>query len=161
MKTIIIAVSSLLSLITCQDKKETSLATAQTEAVANVDTNKIQQAMVVEYEASSRGYFSKITLSGNTVTVSNDRNNVEKPQILTVSATDLSTLTTLLNNLKPESLANLKGPTEKRFYDGAAHANLKITKDGTSFETQGFDAGFPPKEIEKLVNILVSFSEKQ
>lgn len=59
-----------------------------------------------------------------------------------------------------EGLSNLKAPTDKRTYDGAAIGNLKIVKDGKTYETPGFDNGFPPKEIEKLVNLLVDFSKE-
>jgi hypothetical protein len=59
-----------------------------------------------------------------------------------------------------ENIPNLKGPTEKRFYDGAAIGNLKITKDQKVYETPGFDNGYPPKEIEKLVNLLLDFTKE-
>ena len=53
-----------------------------------------------------------------------------------------------------EGIPNLKGPTEKRFYDGAAIANIKVTYKGRTYETNGFDHGNPPVEIEKLVNCI-------
>jgi hypothetical protein len=34
-----------------------------------------------------------------------------------------------------DSLSKLKAPTEKRFYDGAAIANLKITFKDKTYET--------------------------
>jgi hypothetical protein len=45
-------------------------------------------------------------------------------------------------------LKDLKIPTEKRFYDGAAIANLKIIYKGVN-ETPSFDHGSPPYEIKK------------
>jgi hypothetical protein len=54
-------------------------------------------------------------------------------------------------------LSQLKAPTEKRLFDGAAIANLKITKQGKTFESQSFDHGYPPAEIEKVVNKMLSF----
>jgi hypothetical protein len=51
-----------------------------------------------------------------------------------------------------EEIPNLKAPTEKRFYDGAAIANINIIYKGKTYESNGFDHGNPPLEIEKLVN---------
>jgi hypothetical protein len=41
-------------------------------------------------------------------------------------------------------------PSEKRFHDGAAIANLKVTYKGKTYETTDFH-GFPPKEIQQFV----------
>jgi hypothetical protein len=59
-----------------------------------------------------------------------------------------------------ETIPKLKAPTEKRFHDGAAIANLRITQNGKTYETNGFDNGFPPTEIEKLVTLLVAFTQE-
>ena len=59
-----------------------------------------------------------------------------------------------------DSLSTLKAPTDKRTYDGAAIGNLKIIQNQKTYETPGFDNGFPPKEIEKLVNLLVDFAKE-
>ena len=159
MKNLIFIIVGLLVLMTCQTKKEVTPAISKIEIVTS--KFKVQEPMKVEYEATTRGYYSKITLENNVVSVSNDRNNVEKPQTANLSSSDKYEIDNLLKNLNPESLTTLKGATEKRFYDGAPHANLKITKNAKSYETEGFDHGFPPKEIEKLVTKLVSFSEKK
>ena len=50
-----------------------------------------------------------------------------------------------------DELANYKDPTQKRFYDGAAIANLKVMYKDKEYRTTDFDNGFPPVEIEKLV----------
>jgi len=59
-----------------------------------------------------------------------------------------------------EELPNLKSPTEKRFYDGAAVANLKITFKGKTYESVAFDHGNPPVEIEKLVTIVTDLAKE-
>jgi len=46
----------------------------------------------------------------------------------------------------------MKWPTEKRYYDGAAHANIIFESKGVKYPANGFDHGFPPAEVEKLVN---------
>jgi hypothetical protein len=60
-----------------------------------------------------------------------------------------------------EKLPTLKDPTQKRFYDGAAIANLKIRYHDKNYETTDFDHEFPPAEIEKLVNKIVSLAKEK
>ena len=60
-----------------------------------------------------------------------------------------------------EALPNLKAPTEKRFYDGAAIAGLKITFKGKTFETTNFDHGFPPMEIQKVAETVNSLFKSE
>ena len=59
-----------------------------------------------------------------------------------------------LNKIDLENLPNLKAPTEKRFYDGAAIANLNIIYKGKKYQTSNFDHGFPPMEIKRLFEIV-------
>jgi hypothetical protein len=65
-------------------------------------------------------------------------------------------------NLKPvnvENIPNLKAPSEKRFYDGAAIATLSIVYNGETYTTPSFDHGNPPNEIAELVKEILSISE--
>ena len=55
-----------------------------------------------------------------------------------------------------DSLPSYKDPTQKRFYDGAAIADLKITYKDKVYQSKNFDHGVPPVEIEKMVNKIVS-----
>ena len=41
-----------------------------------------------------------------------------------------------------------------------AIANLKVVQNQKTYETKGFDNGNPPKEIEKLVNLLLDFTKE-
>ena len=58
-----------------------------------------------------------------------------------------------------ESLEKLEAPTGKRLYDAAAHAILKISVDGKTYRTSTFDHGFPPKDIERICDILYKLIE--
>ncbi len=118
------------------------------------DMNSIQ----IEYSAVSRGLFKKIIVQNKTATVTNGRNTqaVEKK----IDDAKWKQIVTEFSKVNLENIPNLKAPTEKRFYDGAAIGNLKITQNQKTYETKGFDNGFPPKEIEKLVNLLVDFAKE-
>ena len=95
-----------------------------------------------------------------TVTVSSDRNGKEKTVPTKISDADWKELVNCFKTIELDSLAKLKAPTEKRFYDGAAIANLKITYKDKAYETTGFDHGFPPKEIKKFVKKITSLAKQ-
>jgi len=112
---------------------------------------------VIEYAANTRGFYQKISIEKQSVTVSKDRTGKEKVQPTKISDRDWKELIKLFEEVNLEELKDLKSPTEKRFYDGAAIANLKITYKGTTYETPSFDHGFPPFEVKKIVTKINSF----
>lgn len=116
---------------------------------------------VIEYEAYSRGFYEKITIENQTVSVINQRDVKKGSEPIQISDDINKELNSYLNSVKLDQLATYKDPTQKRFYDGAAIANLKITVDGVEYKTIDFDHGNPPVEIEKLVNKIVSFGTKR
>jgi len=110
------------------------------------------ETAVIEYEANTRGFYQKITVQNHKVSVSKDRKGQDVPVATDISEADWKELVQLFQEINLEELPNLKAPTEKRFYDGAAIANLKVTYKDKVYETNGFDHGFPPAEIERMVN---------
>lgn len=112
----------------------------------------------MEYSAVSRGLYKVILVQNKTVSVTNGRNT--QPVESKISDAKWKEIVAAFSKINLESIPTLKGPTEKRFYDGAAIGNLKIINNQKTYETPGFDNGFPPKEIEKLVNLLVDFTKE-
>ncbi|MFM9989521.1 hypothetical protein [Flavobacterium sp.] len=176
MKTIALIFLSLFLTKSCQAKKEITENAPVTEVIKIKDSshseevtqikpemieNKVQTGTKVEYEATSRGFFSKIIFENNQITVVSDRNNPEKGTVVMLTKENVSEISNLIKAVKLNELPNLKAPSEKRMYDGAAHANLTITSNGTKYTGAGFDAGNPPSAIAKLVSKLVSYSEKK
>jgi hypothetical protein len=127
------------------------------------DSAKAQdiQSAVIEYTANTRGFYQKITVKDQMVTVSKDRDGNDKPVPVKISDADWNELVNCFKKVELDSLAKLKAPTEKRFYDGAAIADLKITYKDKTYESTSFDHGFPPKEIKKFVNRITSFAKKE
>ena len=106
---------------------------------------------VIEYSAMTRGFSYTIQIQDKKVTIT--KGSREKTvETKDISDQDWKSLIAEVSKLQLEQLSNLKAPTEKRFYDGAAIANLKITYQGKEYKTTDFDDGFPPAEIESLVN---------
>jgi hypothetical protein len=114
---------------------------------------------VLEYTANTRGFYQKITVQNQLVLVSNERSGMGLQEEIKISDADWKELVGYFENVELDSLATLKAPTEKRFYDGAAIANLKITYQGKTFGTPAFDNGFPPEKIKKLVDKINSFAK--
>ncbi|WP_164515262.1 hypothetical protein [Flavobacterium ustbae] len=112
----------------------------------------------IEYSAMSRGYYKSIVVENKTVSIVKERNAEAVKS--NIDNAKWNEIVSAFSKVNLEGLSSLKAPTDKRTYDGAAIGNLKITKDGKTYETPSFDNGFPPKEIEKLVNLLVAFSKE-
>ncbi len=116
---------------------------------------------VIEYSANSRGFYQKINVQDKQFTVSRDRNGMDKPQKQAISDADWKALVSAFQKVNLESLPNLKPPTEKRFYDGAAIAKLKITHNKMAYETTDFDHGEPPAEIKELVDRVLALVKEE
>ena len=116
---------------------------------------------VIEYTASSRGFYRKIVIKDQSIVVSKNRDEDNKKSIRKINASDWNDMVLLFKEINLQDLTNLKAPTEKRFYDGAAIANLKITFKDTTYETNSFDHGFPPAEIKEIVDQINSLIKKE
>ena len=115
----------------------------------------VDSSIKVEYKAYSRGFYQTISVENQMVFISKSRE--EKPMVAKLSTADWNSVILVVNELNLKMFSQMKAPTEKRLFDGAAIANLKITKQGKTFESQSFDHGYPPAETEKIVNKMLSF----
>jgi len=118
------------------------------------------ESAVIEYTANTRGFYQKITVQNQMVTISKDRSGNDKAVATKIGEEDWEELVNFFKKMEIDSLPKLKAPTEKRFYDGAPIADFKITFKDKTYETPSFDHGFPPKEIKKFVNKINSFAKQ-
>ena len=116
------------------------------------------EAARITYTANTRGYYQEIIIEKHIASVKNDRKG--KAVKTKISDADWKELVKLFKEVDLDEIKDLKSPTEKRFYDGAAIANLKINYEGKSYESQSFDHGFPPYEIKKIVTKINSFAKQ-
>ena len=115
---------------------------------------------VLEYTANTRGFYQKITVQNQMVTISKDRSGNDTPVATKISDKNWKELVGYFEAVELDNLATLKAPSEKRFHDGAAIANLKIVYKDKTYETSAFDHGNPPEAIKKLVDKINSFAKK-
>lgn len=155
MRAITLLAALIITFTSCNCQKKA----AEKNNVTAENAMKQEAMPILEYEANTRGFYNKITVANQTVSVISVRDG--KPTESKVSDADWKALTELYKAVNKEGLANLKAPSDARFYDGAAMANFRvITKDST-FESATFDAGNPPAEIQQIVNKLIAIADKQ
>ncbi|KJD35342.1 hypothetical protein PW52_11420 [Tamlana sedimentorum] len=109
------------------------------------------------YTASSRGFFKEVIVDENQIATVQKRGGTAIKK-----ACDKATwqqVETLLNQLQLNELSEINAPSKKYAFDGAALAQLTITKNGKTYESSAFDHGNPPKEIANLVKEILSLSE--
>lgn len=111
------------------------------------------------YDANSRGYHKTIIIENKTFFVTNSRD--EKPHEIKLSDAEWKSIADLFNKVDLSTYNQLEGPTQERFYDGKAPANLTITKDEVVYATKGFDHTIPPTQIKGLVDTILKLSEKK
>ncbi len=138
MKKAIVLFLTILVFVVCSGQKK-------------VDNSSIK----IEYKAYSRGFYQSIRIENQIVFVA--KSSDEKPVAFKIPNADWKSLNRAILNLDLERFSQFKAPTQKRLFDGAAIASLKITKQGEIYESQSFDHGYPPAEIEKIVNKILSF----
>ncbi|MBT8244336.1 MAG: hypothetical protein HKP48_05385 [Winogradskyella sp.] len=136
-----------------QSIKEQQMVTDKQKAIGqNYD-------VAVIYEARSRGSAKYIYVSKVKIMLSQDL-SLQKMDEYPCNAKDWEEVKKLLDDIERKAFQNLKAPTDKRLYDGAAHTTLSIKQGDVIYMTPSFDAGFPPKEIEELVNKVLALAEK-
>ena len=119
-------------------------------------TQEVEQSTIT-YQALSRGFYLNVEIRGNKMTIIRERESLGKDYVL--SNADFKLISDLYQKVILKELETYKGPTEKRFYDGAAIANLTVSYQGKIYNSQGFDHGNPPIEIADFVNKIVSFTD--
>ena len=157
MKFLIIILALLLAPKECDQTKSEKDNASKTELVNNEETARLQQEDVtIEYTAMSRGSYKEVHIKNAIITVKNGRDS--KAISKSCSEEQWNDMMEELKSIDVTSLAKLEAPTQKRFYDGAAIANFKITIKDTTYQTPAFDDGIPPKEIKVLCDKILEIS---
>ncbi len=112
----------------------------------------------IEYSALSRGYYKKIVVENQTVSITNGRD--QQAVETKIDTAKWNQIVAAFEKINLDGIAALKAPSDKRAYDGAAIGNLKITQNQKTYESTSFDNGNPPQEIEELVNLLTDFTKE-
>lgn len=131
------------------------------KSCSNEVQNDINNA-VIQYSAMTRGFHLKVIITNQMATISKGRTpeTMSQKQVK-ISDADWNELLVLFEKTNLEAFPTLKDPTQKRFYDGAAIADLKVRYQDKNYETVNFDHRNPPVEIENLVNKIVALADEK
>lgn len=155
MKAITVVAFVIVTLTSCNCQKTTA---GNYEFNAMTETEQQKTIPTLEYEANTRGFYRKITVADKKAWVVPVRDG--KAVEIAVSDQDWNELIALFQNVNKEGLANLKAPSEKRFYDGAPMANFRVITKEMTYQSATFDGGFPPADIEGIVNKIIAIGDK-
>lgn len=118
----------------------------------------INQA-TLKYQVHSRGFYRDVLVANKEVSVSGLNGVNLKTE--TIDDATWKAFQKAFADLNAEEMHHLKAPSNQRLYDGAAIAKLGVTYKGKSFESIDFDHGTPPAEIEKLVNLMAAYVNRE
>ncbi len=144
-KSLFLVIAGLL-LFHCKAQNTTGSSQAKTEKSSNYDFQKI------ELEEITLGSRRMIVLTPNSKEVEINR----KKRSFKTTETEWKNLHILITNLNPEKIASFNPPTNKRLYDGAMAATIRVSINDTIYSSQTFDAGNPPEELASLYRELAS-----
>ncbi len=112
----------------------------------------------ITYNAESRGVYLNIEVKKATITIMKDRNG-ENVETLELDLIDWEDICLMVEKSNVENIKRYKSPSENRFSDKAAIANLKIQYEDTSYESNSFDHGNPPEQLKELIEKILALSE--
>ncbi|OUR93208.1 hypothetical protein A9Q87_05855 [Flavobacteriales bacterium 34_180_T64] len=127
----------------------------------NKDTlhaNKRKSKTVFTYQQTTRGFFEKIWVTKDSITISNDRDLIDTKAAV-CNEEDWELLMSLYKNIDVNTISELEPPSKTFQFDAAAMATVEIDIDSDNYKTKIFDHGRPPKSIEELVNKLLSMKK--
>lgn len=143
------------------ETEENSIASKPSRETTNPKSDVVgdnYKRVLITYQVTSRELFEYVQISESEVIISEDR-NLKNMNSYTCKTEDWQSLKKMMKSIDVEKLDNLKAPTDKRLFDGAAHATLTVIKGDVAMITPTFDHGEPPAEIEALVNKVLSIKE--
>lgn len=156
MKAIFTILATFLITITSCNCQKDSVSSNLTTS----ETNMQNEMPIIKYEANARGLALAVKVEDRILYVSRVRDFKDYEEKIKISDSDWNEIVTLSKAVDLFKVKDLKWPTEKRYYDGAAHANIIFISEGVEYPANGFDHGYPPVEIEKLVNKILKLTEK-
>lgn len=164
MKNLIYISSLAVFLLSCNCPKKGIKPTKETNVIENglMTNDSLKQSSIptILYEANARNFVLKLKVENQILYVTKHRDIIGYESQVKISDNDWKEITDLVKKVDLNKVKDLKWPTEMRYYDGAADANVIFISNGLEYPAKGFDHGHPPLEIEKLINKIVKLTEK-
>ncbi len=110
------------------------------------------------YETMTRGSRANYTLTQEDIKVVRNMGGETKASEKMTSK-DWENLLEKMEEIDVPNISKLKPPSDKRTFDGAAHAILTIKKGDEVYRSNSFDHGNPPSELKSLVKAILRLGE--
>lgn len=107
--------------------------------------------IVIEYSACTRGFSQLVVIQKQEIKVNTNRRGVESIISEKISNADWAILIATFQKIKLSDIESFKAPSNKRSTDAAAIGQLTIKHLESSYSSQTFDDGNPPKELKQLL----------
>ncbi len=121
----------------------------------NMEQNK---DITFTYEMITRGTRAHYTLNKEEIkVVKNMGTEIKNSEKMTSKEWDL--LMEKMKDIDVPNIHKLKPPSEKRIFDGAAHAILSIKTGDKIYKSNSFDHGNPPSALKPLVKAILRLGE--
>ena len=111
----------------------------------------------LDYEASTRGYYSHIKVDGNKLTVDNNRDGSDKVT-KELSASEVNELNRLVQAFVITTPGDIENPSNAADTDAAIPVRFVI-KGASYSRTAEFDKGSPPAKLAPLVGRLLLLAD--
>ncbi|MGU3375390.1 hypothetical protein [Chryseobacterium sp. M5A1_1a] len=149
MKTKSLLILTFITLLTT-----TCTSQQKPEISKNISTSNVQKLKIekIELKEQTRGTRRFITFTPTSKVVSLNGEVTTFP----LSSNEWKNITEQANQVELSKISALQSPTSARFSDGALSATVLITSDGQTYISSSFDAGVPPKELEKLYKVITN-----
>lgn len=148
MKLLTFITALFITITSCNCQKTTTNESNLLSAKENnTSMNQESKVPTMIYEANTRGYFIKLKVENRKIYVSKDRNASDFKSSYPISNEAWDVISKLALAVNLNSVKDLKAPTEKRFYDGAPHANITFIQNGVEYVSSTFDGVFLLKKL--------------
>lgn len=112
----------------------------------------------IEFESVSRGYLKRISISTDSLIITEDSRNVDTVMRKGVDSKGWNDLLVTMSDVTLEEVQDLPSPGNKRTYDAARHSTIRIvTADKTYMHN--FDNENPHHELEGLMKEIIRLSD--
>jgi len=121
------------------------------------DAKALKEDLVIEYDAQTRGSFSKIIIKNDSLVVM--EKTLSKGEVINyypLSDKDWKLLVKEVQKIDKNKIKSFEAPTSKRAVDAARATKTRVIYKQEVYESNEFDEGAPPKEIKNLVDTIVS-----
>ncbi len=120
--------------------------------------NEQNKEISFAYETMTRGSRANYILTKDDIKVVRNLGGETKASEKMTSK-DWDNLIEKMKEIDVANISKLKPPSDKRTFDGAAHAILTIKKGDEVYKTNSFDHGNPPSELKSLVKAILRLGE--